>query len=85
MSLPAGATNAVAVTPSDTVAVRTVEGVAQPFAGIYVGATGGNVTIRTVGNQTILFAGTVVGSTIWLRGTHVHATGTAATSLVAMY
>lgn len=85
MSLPAGATNAVAVTPSDTVAVRSIEGVAQPFAGIYVGATGGNLTIRTVGGQAVLFAGTVVGSTIWVRGTHVHATGTAATSLVALF
>ena len=85
MAYPAGTPNAVAVTPSDTVPVISRDGVAHTFSGIYIGGTGGNLTVRTAGGQTTLFAGTVIGSTIWVRGTHVHATGTAATSLVAFY
>jgi hypothetical protein len=85
MAYPAGTPNAIAVTPSDTVPVVSRDGVAHPISGFYVGATGGAVVVITPGGQTVTFAGTVVGSTIWVKATHIKATGTAATSLVAFY
>lgn len=77
MALPAYFVQAVAVTPSDTTVYD------PPLKAIYVGATGGNLTLR-VGNTDVLFAGTVVGSVIYCQCSRVMATGTAATSLVGL-
>jgi len=74
----APAMDAYAITPSDTTNFAT------PFRAIYVGATGGNVTIVTPSGAAILFAGTVVGSILPVVGVRVNATGTAATSLVGL-
>lgn len=77
MALPAYFVNAVAVTPSDTTVYD------PPLKGVYIGATGGNLTLR-VGGANILFAGTVIGSFIWVQCDQVRATGTAATSIVGL-
>lgn len=80
--LPAGFTNAQAVTPHDTNPVVSVGGIAQPISGIYVGGAG-NVTVITVGGQTVTFTAPPVGTTLYIRCTHVKSTGTTATNLVA--
>lgn len=84
MALPAGTSNAKAVTPHDTNAVVSAGGVDQPFSGIYVGGAG-NVAVKTVGGQSVTFTAPPVGTTIWVKGTHVLSTGTTATNLVALY
>ena len=84
MAYPAGTSNAKAVTPSDTVAVVVAGGIDQPISGVYVGGAG-NVTVITVGGQTVTFTAPPVGTTIWVKATHVKATGTTATNLVALY
>jgi len=85
--LPAGYTNAVAVTPSDTAPVISREGVAHPFAAVFCGTVtaGQTVTVITVGGQTVTFTNPVQGAAIYIRGTHVKATGTTATNLVALW
>ena len=82
MAQPLGFTNAVAITPHDTNAIVTTGGVAQPVQ-VYAG-TAGTITVITVGGQTTQFT-SAVGSLLPVRVTHVKATGTAATLLVAVY
>jgi hypothetical protein len=81
MALPAGTPNAVAVTPHDTNPVIATGGA---FSGVYVGGAG-NVAVKTVGGQSVTFTAPPVGTFLWVRGTHVLATGTTATNLVALY
>lgn len=84
MALPAGYTNAVAVTPSDTVPVVSSGGVALPISAIYVGGAG-NVAVTTQGGQNVVFTAPPVGSVLYIRATHVRATLTTATLLVALW
>ena len=82
--LPASFQNAVAVTPHDTNPVIGTALNPLLISGIYVGGAG-NVTVITAGGQTTLFTAPPVGSTIYVRCTHVKSTGTSATALVALY
>jgi len=74
------ARKAFAVTPSDTVDLA-----AGPTRGLYVGAFG-NVTVDMVSGGTgIVFVGVQPGSLLPIQATRVYATGTTATSIVALY
>ena len=77
--LQAGAfTHAVAVTPSDTVNLTT------PARALFVGGAG-TITLDTTGGETtVLFGAVPAGATITLGVQRVRATGTTATSIVAL-
>lgn len=67
---------AVAVTPSDaTVLLKT--------RAIYVGGAG--ALALTINGVNVTFAAVPAGTTIRIEATRVRATGTAATSIVALY
>lgn len=68
-----------AVTPSDTVAL--VGGVCRAF---YIGGAGDLSVIDHAGN-TVLFIGLLAGTILPFGGTHVRATGTTATNIVALW
>lgn len=86
MAIPSGGTNAVAVTPHDTnpVVPQGVGNNPVPIAAIYVGGAG-NVAVRTVGGDDVVFTAPPVGTTLYVRATHVLATGTTATLLIATW
>jgi hypothetical protein len=67
---------AVAVTPSDTTAVK--------FRALYIGGTG-DVTVQTLGDgTTTTFKAVPVGTTLWIGCTLVKTTGTTATNIVGL-
>ena len=68
---------AEAVTPSDTVSL-TISSRA-----LYIGGAG-NLTVLTVGGQTVTFTGVLAGSIIPIRVSRVNATVTTATSIVSI-
>lgn len=68
----------VAVTPSDTVALDWVS------AAIYVGGAGALVVVPADGSANVTFAAVPAGTLLPIRVLRVHATGTAATSIVAL-
>ena len=68
------ATRSAAVVPSDTVGVN--------FNALYIGVAG-DVTLTTPDGNTTLFKAVPVGI-LWVAGTFVKATGTAATNIVAL-
>lgn len=77
---------AVAITPSDTVNLIPIAGRTSPLCdAIYVGATGGNLTVVYENGATAQFAGTLVGTILPVSCIRVNATGTAAASLLALY
>lgn len=82
-----GCEHAAAVTPSDSTLVGG-NGNAQQVNGtryLYVGGTG-DVTVDTVGGETsITFKAVPVGTLLAIRAIRVHATGTTATNIVAMW
>jgi hypothetical protein len=67
------ATNAVAVTKSDT-----AENV---FSYLYVG-TGGTLTVVTEGGDTVQFANVPSGGFLWVRTSKVKSTGSTSTDIV---
>lgn len=69
--------DAYAVTPSDSAALKPS---AQAF---YVGGTG-NVTVEMRSGNTVTFAGVPAGEVIHAYVTKIFATGTSATSIVAL-
>lgn len=75
-SAPAG--GGEAVTPSDTVSTTT------PFRALFVGATG-NVTVLMLSGVALTFVGVQSGSILPVSGSRVNATGTTATSIVAIW
>jgi len=76
-SLPAGA--AVAVTPSDTVDL------AYTTTGLYIGATG-TVRVRFKDDPTaVTFTGVPTGTILPVLVDRVFATGTSASSIIALY
>lgn len=77
MALPATFVNAVAITPSDSTVYSPT------LKGLYVGGTGA-VAVKTVGGQTVTFAGVPAGATLFVEVQQVLATGTAATSIVGL-
>lgn len=73
------ASSAEAITPSDTNAL------AFYTRAIYVGV-GGNLTVRMVDDTNdTLFVGVPQGAVLPIRVSHIRATGTAASSLVALF
>lgn len=77
-SSPNPAGYADAVTPSDTV------NLAQDARALYVGV-GGNITVFLIDNTAVLFANVPAGFILPVRARRVNATGTTASSIVAMY
>lgn len=74
----APARRAAVITPSDT------ETFGEPTRFIHVGAAGA-VKVDMVGGGTVTFSGLAAGSRLDVQATRVYATGTTATSLVALY
>ena len=76
-SVLAPSENAFTVTPHDTDALQTVPKY------LYVGS-GGDVTLRTVdGTSDVVFMNVPNGGYIYVRASHVRATGTSASAIVA--
>lgn len=76
-SLSAPAQEAAAVTPG-------AAELANVTKGVYVGGAGNlNVTLR--GGQTVLFSGVPAGTILPIRCTHILATSTTATLIVALW
>jgi hypothetical protein len=73
----AACTKGAAVTPSDT------NDLAFTTRAIYVGATG-TLTVILSGGGTVEFAAVPAGTWLWLAATRVNATGTSASSIVAL-
>jgi hypothetical protein len=71
--------DAAAVTPNDGADLP-----GGPCQGVYVGGAG-TLTVVTKAGTSVLFAAVPAGTTIRLRVRRVMATGTAATSIVALY
>lgn len=72
--------DAVAITPSDTVDIKS----GQFTRGLYVGGAG--TIVAVMGNNTaVTFANAVAGSVLPIRVTRINATGTTATSLVGLF
>ena len=69
--------SAAAVTPSDTAHLGNVRA-------LYIGGAG-DVKIDAEGGGTVTFVGVQAGSIIPVRAVRVYATGTDATSIVALY
>lgn len=74
---PVTAQDALAVTKSDTLVYRA-------FAAVYVG-TGGDVAIKTVAGNTVVYPDVPSGSILPQSGTQVLSTGTDASGLVLMF
>jgi hypothetical protein len=72
------ADHAAAVTPSDTVQLAYVT------KRLWVGGAG-NVTLITVGGETVEYAAVPAGTYLRVRAAQVNATGTTATNIVAEY
>ncbi len=72
------ASHAAAVTPSDSVALTYAS------KRLWVGGAG-NVTLITVGGETVTYTGVPAGSYLRVRANQVKATGTTATNIVAEY
>lgn len=76
-SLSAPATNAFAITPNDAADLPEVT------RAVYVG-TGGNVAVRLISGQSVVFTG-VSGSVILpIRADRVLSTGTTASNLIGL-
>jgi hypothetical protein len=75
-SPPSG--HAAAVTPNDTTPIGF------NTSRLYVGGAGGTVTLRMKSGELVQFQGVPVGAVLEVSYTHVMATGTAATLMVAM-
>lgn len=69
---------AAAVTPNDTTVF------AGPTRGIYVGGAG-NLTVDMADGGSVTFVGVLAGSLLPIQVTKVYASGTSATSIVALY
>jgi hypothetical protein len=75
---PAPATRAAAVVPSDS---ADLPGHARS---LYV-AGGGNVAVTTTSGDVVTFSGVPAGSILPVQIRRVHATGTSATGIVALF
>ncbi|TKD52299.1 spike base protein, RCAP_Rcc01079 family [Sphingomonas baiyangensis] len=75
----APATRAVAIVPHDTTPLADI-----PKA-LFVGGGGTIVARGAGGGDAVAFAGLAAGSILPLRASHVLATGTTATGIVALY
>jgi hypothetical protein len=76
--LSSPAAHAVAVTPHDTTLLTT------PSRSLYVG-TAGNVTVLTVGGETVAFNNVPAGAILPIRAARVNNTGTTASDIVSLH
>jgi len=76
--LDSPASNAIAVTPSDSVSLTT------DARALYIGVAG-DVSLLTSGGDTVTFVGLLAGSILPVRVNRVNATSTTATDIVALY
>jgi len=72
------ASNAAAVTPSDT------NDLAFASKRLWIGGTGA-VKVNTVGGSTVTYTGVPAGAYLNVRASRVFATGTTATNIIAEY
>jgi len=76
---------AAAVTPSNTVDIPSITGgTSNNGCVLYVGGAG-DLKVDTVGGDAITFVAVPAGSFIPVQVTRVYATGTTATSIVALW
>jgi hypothetical protein len=76
---------AAAVTPSNTVDIPSVSGgTSNNGCVLYVGGAG-DLKVDTVGGDEVTFVAVPAGSFIPVQVTRVYATGTSATSIVALW
>jgi hypothetical protein len=75
---------AAAVTPSDTVNIPAVTGGSNNGCVLYVGGAG-NLKVLTVGGDEVTFTAVPVGTFVPVQVLRVFATGTTATSIVALW
>lgn len=72
------ATNAVLITPSDSVDLVNVS------RAVYVG-TGGNMKVTMADSGTVLFTGVPSGTTLPIRVSRIHATTTTASTILNLF
>jgi len=76
---------AAAVTPSNTVDIPSITGgTSNNGCVLYVGGAG-DLKVDTVGGDAVTFVAVPAGSFIPVQVTRVYATGTTATSIVALW
>lgn len=75
---------AAEVTPSDTVNIPSLTGGTNNGCVLYVGVEG-NVRVLTIGGDTVTFTGVQGGTFVPVQVLRVFATGTTATSIVALW
>ena len=76
---------AAAVTPSNTTNIPSVSGGTNEEGCIlYVGVTG-NVKVRTIGGDDVVFVGVQAGTILQVRVLRVFSTGTTSTDIVALW
>ena len=82
MKLQAG--RAAAVTPSNTTDIPAVTGGTNNGCVLYIGGYG-DLTVDTVGGDTVTFVGVNGGTFFPVQVTRVYSTGTSATGIVALW
>lgn len=75
---------AAAVTPSDTVNIPAVTGGVNNGCVLYVGGAG-TLKVTTIGGDEVTFTGVPTGTFIPVHVVKVWATGTSATSIIALW
>lgn len=75
---------AAAVTPSDSADIAAVTGGVNNGCVLYVGGAG-DVKVKTVGGDEVTFTGIQAGTFMPVQVVRVYATGTSATSIVALW
>lgn len=76
---------AAAVTPSNTADIPSISGgTSNNGCVLYVGGAG-DLTVDTIGGDTVTFVAVPAGSFIPVQVTRVYAAGTTATSIVALW
>jgi hypothetical protein len=85
MYLKLQAGRSAAVTPSDTVDIPSVTGgTSNNGCVLYIGVAG-NLKVDTAGGDTVTFVGVNAGSFFPVQVLRVWATGTTATSIIALW
>ena len=79
------ATNCVAVTPSDTVAIAPPTDANKQCKGLYVGGAGNVVVLAADDTATVTFIGVPAGTILPVRAKRVNSTSTTATSIIALF
>lgn len=75
---------AAAVTPSDTVNIPAVTGGSNNGCVLYVGGAG-NLKVLTIGGDEVILPNVQAGTFVPVQVLRVFATGTTATSIVALW